>query len=336
MMGPVRVPFRREKNKPLSFGQLAVTLYASYSVSSAALQSLTERSEDGANGGELRGPALARARQAAQLNRRAFEAVMYMGLRDALPAGWLPLGALGAFARVIYGLVAIAETPPEPEALLGADELRALAIQYDIEGWIHHWESRVKDRAPGPVGMAPSIGQDGAHPESDPVPAPTLALREALLADADLGDDYGYEPDALFLIARQEAAAGLLLDHAELLEVVHEHYVRHGPSPRLEAIDVQAAGNLATVLQSLRRRQDLLNLLIADPDVPAVPMALIDQMLFSFVLLTGPRDERYLTAALSPEDVGELMRSRAVQGWMDHLDPRELFDQSPGPRFGLS
>jgi hypothetical protein len=129
MMGPVRVPFRREKNKPLSFGQLAVTLYASYSVSSAALQSLTERSEDGANGGELRGPALARARQAAQLNRRAFEAVMYMGLRDALPAGWLPLGALGAFARVIYGLVAIAETPPEPEALLGADELRALAIQ---------------------------------------------------------------------------------------------------------------------------------------------------------------------------------------------------------------
>ena len=336
MMGPVRVPFRREKNKPLSFGQLAVTLYASYSVSSAALQSLTERSEDGANGGELRGPALARARQAAQLNRRAFEAVMYMGLRDALPAGWLPLGALGAFARVIYGLVAIAETPPEPEALLGADELRGLAIQYDIEGWIHHWESRVKDRAAGTVGMAPSTGQDGAHPESDPVPAPTLALREALLADADLGDDYGYEPDALFLIARQEAAAGLLLDHAELLEVVHEHYVRHGPSPRLEAIAVQAAGNLATVLQSLRRRQDLLNLLIADPDVPAVPMALIDQMLFSFVLLTGPRDERYLTAALSPEDVGELMRSRAVQGWMDRLDPRELFDQSPGPRFGLS
>ena len=134
MMGPVRVPFRREKNKPLSFGQLAVTLYASYSVSSAALQSLTERSEDGANGGELRGPALARARQAAQLNRRAFEAVMSMGLRDELPAGWLPLGALGAFARVIYGLVAIAETPPEPEALLGADELRGLAIQYDIEG----------------------------------------------------------------------------------------------------------------------------------------------------------------------------------------------------------
>jgi hypothetical protein len=85
------------------------------------LQSLTERSTDGAEGSEVHGLALARARQAAQLNRRQFEAVMYMGLRDELPAGWLPLGALGAFARVIYGLVAITETPPEPEALLGAE-----------------------------------------------------------------------------------------------------------------------------------------------------------------------------------------------------------------------
>jgi len=334
MMGPVRVPFRREKDKPRSFGQLAVTLYASYGVSSAALQALTERYDDGAKGGELRGPALARARQAAQLNRRAFEAVMSMGLRDELPAGWLPLGALGAFARVIYGLVAIAETPSEPEALLAADELHRLAIQYEIEEWIHHWESRVKDRPAGTLGVVLSTGQDGGRRESDPLPAPTLALREALLADADLGDEY--EPDACFLIARQEAAAGLLLDHAELLELVHEHYVRDGPSPHLETIAVQAAGNLATVLQSLRRRQDLLNLLIADPDVPAVPMALIDQMLFSFVLLAGPRNERYLTAALSPEDVGEFMRSRAVQEWMDRLDPRELFDQPPGLRYGLS
>jgi hypothetical protein len=336
MMGRVRVPFRREKDKPLSFGQLAVTLYASYTVSSAALQSLTERSTNGARNGELRGPALVRARQAAQLNRRAFEAVMYMGLREELPAGWLPLGALGAFARVIYGLVAIAETPPEPEALLGADELRRLAIQYDIEEWIHHWESRVKDPAAGAVGVVLSTGQDGDRPESGPVPGPTLALRAALLADADLGDEYEYEPAARFLIARQEAAAGLLLDHAELLELVHAHYVQDGPSRHLETIAVQAAGNLATVLQSLRRRQDLLNLLIADPDVPAVPMALIDQLLFSFVLLTGPRNERYLNAALSPKDVGEFMRSRAVQEWMDRLDPRELFDQPPGPRYGLS
>jgi hypothetical protein len=335
-MGLVRVPFRREKDKPLDFGELAVTLYASYSVSSAALRALTERYAAGVAGGELRGPALQRARQAAQLNRGAFRAVMYMGLREELPAGWLPSGALGAFARVIYGLVAIAETPPEPEALLGADELCRLAMQYDIEEWIHHWETRVKDRAAGTRGLALSAGQDAGHPEPEPVPGPTLALREALLADADLGDEYEYEPDARFLIARQEAAAGLLLDHAELLELVHERYVRDGPSAHLETIAVEAAGNLVTVLQPLRRRQDLLNLLIEDPDVPAVPMALIDQMLFSFALLTGPRNERYLTGALSPEEVGEFMRSRAIQEWMDRLDPRELFDQPPGPRCGLS
>jgi hypothetical protein len=345
-MGLVRLPFRREKDKPLDFGQLAVTLYASYGVSSAALRVLTERYAEGGTGtgtgtgAELRGPALQRARQAAQLNRAAFNAVMYMGLREEVPAGWLPLGALGAFARVIYGLVAIAETPPEPEALLAADELRRLAIQYDIEEWIHHWETRVKGGAAGTLGPAPTTGQNGDHPQPDPeperVPGPTLALREALLADADLGDEYEYEPDARFLIARQEAAAGLLLDHAELLELVHQHYVRRGPSPHLETIAVQAAGNLATVLQPLRRRQDLLNLLIEDPDAPAVPMALIDQMLFSFVLLTGLRNERYLSAALSPEEIGEFMRSRAIQDWMDRLDPRELFDQPPGPRCGLS
>jgi hypothetical protein len=336
IMGIVRLPFRREKEKPLDFGQLAVTFYASYGVSSAALRALTERYAEGGAGGELRDPALQRARQAAQLNRVAFRAVMYTGLRAELPAGWLPLGALGAFARVIYGLVAIAETPPEPEALLGADELGRLPIQYDIEEWIHHWETRATDGAAGALGPALPSGQDGGHRQPEPVPGPTPAVREALLADSDLGDEYGYEPDALFLIARQEAAAGLLLDHAELLELVHEHYVRDGPSPHLEAIAVEAAGNLATVLQSLRRRQDLLNLLIEDPDVPAVPMALIDQMLFSFVLLTGPRNERYLAAALSPEEVGEFMDSLAIQEWMDRLDPRELFDQPPGPRCGLS
>lgn len=335
-MGIVRVPFRREKEKPLDFGELAVTLYASYGVSSAALRALTERHAAGGWGRALRDPALQRARQAAQLNRAAFRAVMYMGLREELPAGWLPLGALGAFARVIYGLVAIAETPPEPEALLGADELDRLPIQYDIEEWIHRWQTRVKGGGPRTVGPALSTVQDGGHQEPEPVPGATLALREALLADVDLGDEYEYEPDARFLIARQEAAAGLLLDHAELLELVHEHHVRDGPSPQLEAIAVEAAGNLATVLQPLRRRQDLLNLLIEDPDVPAVPMALIDQMLFSFVLLTGPRNEGYLAAALSPEEVGEFMNSLAIQEWMDRLDPRELFDQSPGPRSGLS
>jgi hypothetical protein len=321
------MPFRRAQEQRREMTQLVASLYASFVASSASLKEFNKHRADGPSVAELRGPALDCARRAAHLNRGGFKAVMYLGLREELPPEWLPLGALGAFARVIYGLAAIAEDPPEPQALLGADELAGLGRQYSIEDWLHFWRSKTTPRAGHLPPPAP-----GDEPE-EPSPDARLMLRQRLLAEPDLGEEF--EADARFLIARQEAAAGLLLDHAELLGLARERYADDGPSPRLEAIALQAAGNLATVLQPLRRRQDLLNLLIEDPDVPAVPMALIDQMLFSFLLLTGPRNERYLTSVLPIDEIDGFMGSRAVREWMTRLDPLELFEIAPGARLGL-
>ena len=55
-----------------------------------------------------------------------------------LPPGVLPIGVLGALARLAYALTALAEPEqdPEPEALLSQDEIHGLAHQYEIEDWV--------------------------------------------------------------------------------------------------------------------------------------------------------------------------------------------------------
>jgi hypothetical protein len=328
----MRLPFRREKDQGPKPAQLAVNLYFSYVTSSEKLAELTKRSAAGEDPAEIRREALHRARQAAYLNHAAFKGVMYLGLQEELPDRWLPIQALGAFARVIYGLVALTEDPPPAEAVLSAEEQASLADQYDLDRWLHFWDDETARLGIDLDQALPDAPPD--LPRIKPTSRDILRLREQLLDGSDV--DPELVPDARFLVARQEAAAGLLIDHAELLELVHDRYAENGPSPDLETIALEAAGNFAVVLQSLRRRQDLLNLLILDPEAPAVPVALMDQILFSFLLLSGPRNERYLKSLLSTSDVEGFMRSLAVQGWMERLDPRELFDEPPGPRLGLS
>ncbi len=57
-------------------------------------------------------------------------------LLDRLSPDLHPTGVLPALARVGYGLVALAEDAPEPEALLTQSELQDLGAQFGIEAWI--------------------------------------------------------------------------------------------------------------------------------------------------------------------------------------------------------
>ncbi|HEY3728695.1 MAG TPA: hypothetical protein VGL51_16075 [Solirubrobacteraceae bacterium] len=147
-------------------------------------------------------------------------------------------------------------------------------------------------------------------------------LRRQLLDDSDAPAQLS--PQLRFLASRGAAAAALLLNHAELYKHLLERYQREGASPEIEEIALDAAGNLATVLQSLRSREDLLAMVRISPDVPGIPVAAIDQLAFSFLLLTGPQSEDESLACLAPEWVDAVLEADDVKEWLDSLQAKPL------------
>lgn len=114
-------------------------------------------------------------------------------------------------------------------------------------------------------------------------------IRRALVSEEGVSEEL--PPDVRFLSAREGALIGLYVDHVELYEHLITRYHREGTSEALRAIALDAAGNLATVLQSLRSRQDLVDVLWHVPDRPGIPLFTIDQLFYCFTLLSEPVDE---------------------------------------------
>jgi len=152
-------------------------------------------------------------------------------------------------------------------------------------------------------------------------------LRRSLLDDSDA--PAGLSPEAAFLASRNAGAAGLLLHHSDVYRALFERYQREGPSPEIEEIALDAAGNLATVMQSLRRREDLLTAMEHSPDVAAPPMVIIDQLLFSLVLLTDPDAGEDSKACMTPEALEELLTIEPVQEWLKTMDAKLVFNVDP-------
>jgi hypothetical protein len=146
-------------------------------------------------------------------------------------------------------------------------------------------------------------------------------FRRQLLDDDDAPE--GLSPELRFLAGRQGALARLLVDHAELYEHLHARFKEEGPSQQLEDTALDAAGNLATVMQSLRCREDLLAVLEHAPDVPAPPMAGIDQLIFSLLLLAGPATEDELLACLPPRDLDGIMTAEKTRSWVAYIGDQE-------------
>jgi hypothetical protein len=152
-------------------------------------------------------------------------------------------------------------------------------------------------------------------------------LRRSLLDDSDAPT--GLSPDAVFLASRNAGAAGLLLHHSEVYRGLLERYQREGPSAEIEEMALDAAGNLATVMQSLRRREDLLTAMEYNADVAAPPMPIIDQLLFSLVLLTDPDAGEDSKACLSSEGLDELLASDVTQAWLKSMHAELVFNLDP-------
>jgi hypothetical protein len=141
-------------------------------------------------------------------------------------------------------------------------------------------------------------------------------LRRELLDDGDAPAELS--DDLKFLASRQASLAALLLNHAEVYKTLYDASRQQGITDEIRTAALDAAGNLATVLQQLRSREDLQHALAKAPGYTPTPLIAVDQLLYSFVLLAGPADEQ-LDAALPPEGVDELFRSQRVREWLHGL-----------------
>jgi hypothetical protein len=144
-------------------------------------------------------------------------------------------------------------------------------------------------------------------------------LRREMLDSSDAPPELS--PELKFLASRQAALAALLLDHAERYKLLYAAARENGTTEEIQTAALDAAGNLGTLLQSLRSREDLQAALVQAPGHTPTPLIAVDQIFFSFTLLAGVGGDGIedLDAALPPEGVDELFRSQRVRDWLHGL-----------------
>ena len=149
-------------------------------------------------------------------------------------------------------------------------------------------------------------------------------LRRELLDTSDAPSDLS--PDLQFLASRQAALAALLEDHADRYAAMYTAARDSGPTADSRRAALEAAGNLATLLQSLRSREELQVALAHAPGFVPTPLLAVDQLYFSFTLLAAATDSQSdeLDAALTPDAVQELLRSERVRDWLRGLGRLDL------------
>ena len=147
----------------------------------------------------------------------------------------------------------------------------------------------------------------------------TERRRRELLDTSDAPPDLS--PDLRFLASRQASLAALLTDHARRYTILYRAIRDSGATADTRAQALEAAGDLATLLQSLRGREDLQVALAHAPGHVPTPLLAVDQLFFSFTLLAGATEcpAEAVDAALTPEGVDELLRSQRVRDWLHGL-----------------
>jgi hypothetical protein len=145
-------------------------------------------------------------------------------------------------------------------------------------------------------------------------------LRRELLDSSDASPELS--PDLRFLASRQASLAALVLDHAKRYRILYTAARENSTLEGIRAEALDAAGNLGTLLQSLRSREELQVALAQAPGYTPTPLLAVDQLFFSFTLLAAASPDRHdeeLEAALTPDQVDELFRSQRVRDWLHDL-----------------
>jgi hypothetical protein len=139
-------------------------------------------------------------------------------------------------------------------------------------------------------------------------------LRRALLDEGDAPAELS--PELRFLAARQAALGAVLVNHAEIYRQLLISIEAEGQTSQTEAIALDAAGTLGLLLQSLRSREEQLVALRLAPQTEAPPLVAIDQLMFSFVVLSAPADADERMLCLTAGELDELLATASVQKWL--------------------
>jgi hypothetical protein len=145
-------------------------------------------------------------------------------------------------------------------------------------------------------------------------------LRRELLDSSDAPAELS--PDLRFLASRQASLAALMRDHAKRYKILYKATTENSSLEGIRAEALDAAGNLGVLLQSLRSREELQVALAHAPGYVPTPLLAIDQLFFSFILLAAATTDQHqeeLEAALTPDQVDELLRSERVREWFKRV-----------------
>jgi hypothetical protein len=140
-------------------------------------------------------------------------------------------------------------------------------------------------------------------------------FRRGVLDESDIPPDL--RPDLALVYKQQAAAAVLLMRDREAYPRLLERFRSEGASYELSMAALEAAGDLATVCQALRARQDILQVMDALPDVIAPPLVVLDQLFYSYLLITGAATDVQSDGPLEPEGLDKLINTKRVSDWLE-------------------
>lgn len=134
--------------------------------------------------------------------------------------------------------------------------------------------------------------------------------------------------DEQWLLRHFAAVAAILPHYAELYPALLARRESEGSSTDLRDIALEAAGTIAIVMQSVRRRQALVLSTAESPVNPKYALATLEHLFHSYTLLTGAEEDPYMEAIVTADELDELMSLDAVDGWLREVG---AFDPAAWP-----
>lgn len=113
------------------------------------------------------------------------------------------------------------------------------------------------------------------------------------------------------------AVAALVPDHAELYRALLARREAEGLTPDVRASALDAAGTIAAVMQSLRRRPLVVAAASEAPVSHTFPLGTLDHLFYSFTLLTSPVADDHSMAMLELDELDELVE--LSQPWLAEM-----------------
>jgi hypothetical protein len=118
------------------------------------------------------------------------------------------------------------------------------------------------------------------------------------------------------LLRHMYVGATLLPGQAERYRALRRRWEAEGTSAALRAEALEAAGDVAAVLQGARRERGLAVSLRETPLKPTQLFGAYAQLLYSLVLLTGT-DPDEAGFSMTEEDLEVLLAMRSLRAWLD-------------------